>query len=53
VGLIHAERIGLSLTPITAGYLVLTALLAIFYLVRSRGNEAEKEDTAEHKANVE
>jgi AGZA family xanthine/uracil permease-like MFS transporter len=59
VGLIHAERIGLSLTPITAGYLILTAILALFYLVRSMRKEAEAGDptdmppTQEHPAAVE
>jgi AGZA family xanthine/uracil permease-like MFS transporter len=36
VGLIHADRIGLSLSPITLGYLVLTGLLGIFHLFESR-----------------
>ena len=40
-GLIHAERIGLSLTPITAGYLILTAILALSCLVRLMSKEAE------------
>jgi AGZA family xanthine/uracil permease-like MFS transporter len=34
VGLIHAEQIGFSLSPITIGYLVLTALLGLLYLVK-------------------
>jgi AGZA family xanthine/uracil permease-like MFS transporter len=46
VGLIHAERIGISLSPVTKGYLVLTAILALLYLVGARrgaasGDEAE------------
>ncbi len=32
VGLIHADQSGPSLSPITAGYLILTALLALLYL---------------------
>ena len=36
VGLIHAERIGISLSPVTKGYLVLTAILALLYLARTR-----------------
>jgi AGZA family xanthine/uracil permease-like MFS transporter len=36
VGLIHAERIGLSPSPITIGYLILTGLLGLFHLVQSR-----------------
>lgn len=36
VGLIHAEQIGLSLSPVTLGYLVLTALLGVFHLLQSR-----------------
>ena len=31
-GIIHAAKIGLSLTPITTGYLVLTVVLAMVYL---------------------
>ncbi len=40
VGLIHAEQIGLSLSPITAGYLVLTGLLALAYFIHSRKDVA-------------
>jgi AGZA family xanthine/uracil permease-like MFS transporter len=36
VGLIHADKIGLSLSPITLGYLVLTGLLGLFHLFESR-----------------
>jgi AGZA family xanthine/uracil permease-like MFS transporter len=36
VGLIHADKIGLSLSPITLGYLVLTGLLGLFHLSESR-----------------
>jgi AGZA family xanthine/uracil permease-like MFS transporter len=36
VGLIHADQIGLSLSPITLGYLVLTGLLGLFHLFESR-----------------
>lgn len=36
VGAIHADRLGLSLSPITLGYLVLTGLLGIFHLVEDR-----------------
>lgn len=32
VGLIHAEQIGLSFSPVTAGYLVVTLLFGLFYL---------------------
>jgi AGZA family xanthine/uracil permease-like MFS transporter len=35
-GLIHAEQIGVSWSPVTVGYLILTALLALLYLVRVR-----------------
>jgi AGZA family xanthine/uracil permease-like MFS transporter len=35
-GLIHADKIGLSLSPIALGYLVLTGLLGLFHLSESR-----------------
>ena len=41
VGLIHAEKIGLSPSPITIGYLLLAMLLGLFHLVQSR-QEAEE-----------
>jgi AGZA family xanthine/uracil permease-like MFS transporter len=34
VGLIHAEQIGFSLSPIALGYLLLTALLALLHLAK-------------------
>ena len=40
-GLIHADHIGFSLSPITIGYLVLTGLLGLFYLVESRPEEVD------------
>jgi AGZA family xanthine/uracil permease-like MFS transporter len=39
-GVIHAEQIGFSLSPIAIGYLVLTGLLGIFQLIESRQQEA-------------
>lgn len=36
VGLIHAEQIGFTWSPITIGYLILTALLGLFYLLNAR-----------------
>jgi len=33
-GLIHAEQIGLSFSPITIGYLCLTVLIGFFHYVR-------------------
>jgi AGZA family xanthine/uracil permease-like MFS transporter len=44
VGLIHAEQIGFSLSPISIGYLVLTALLGLLYFVRQvRGKTGASE----------
>ncbi|MCB0164286.1 MAG: xanthine/uracil/vitamin C permease [Anaerolineae bacterium] len=43
VGLIHAEQIGLSLSPMTGGYVLLTLLLGVFYL-------AEKQPSADTTA---
>jgi AGZA family xanthine/uracil permease-like MFS transporter len=46
VGLIHAEQIGFTWSPITIGYLILTALLGLFYLLyarREKGNRVEGE----------
>jgi hypothetical protein len=44
VGLIHAEQIGFSLSPITIGYLVLTALWGLLYFVRQvRGKAGASE----------
>ena len=36
VGLIHAEQIGFTWSPITIGYLILTGLLGLFYLLNVR-----------------
>jgi AGZA family xanthine/uracil permease-like MFS transporter len=40
VGLIHAEQIGISWSPVTKGYLILTGVLALIYLLRVRGGQA-------------
>jgi AGZA family xanthine/uracil permease-like MFS transporter len=45
LGVIHAEQIGFSLSPIAMGYLVLTGLLGVFHLIESR-----REKTHELKA---
>jgi AGZA family xanthine/uracil permease-like MFS transporter len=42
VGLIHAERIGLSFSPITGGYLLLTLLLGLFHLAQTRQEVADE-----------
>ncbi|HSR35428.1 MAG TPA: xanthine/uracil/vitamin C permease [Anaerolineae bacterium] len=39
-GLIHAEQIGISLSPITIGYLVLTVILGLLHLANSRRAKA-------------
>jgi len=36
IGLIHADKIGFSLSPIALGYLVLTGLLGLFHLSEAR-----------------
>jgi AGZA family xanthine/uracil permease-like MFS transporter len=43
VGIIHAPRIGFSVTPISLGYLVLTGLLGIFSYLQDREKTAEGE----------
>jgi AGZA family xanthine/uracil permease-like MFS transporter len=42
MGVIHADQIGFSLSPIAIGYLVLTGLLGVFHLVESRRAEADE-----------
>jgi AGZA family xanthine/uracil permease-like MFS transporter len=42
MGVIHAEQIGFSLSPIAIGYLVLTGLLGIFSLVESKREQADE-----------
>jgi AGZA family xanthine/uracil permease-like MFS transporter len=42
LGVIHAEQIGFSLSPITMGYLVLTGLLGVFHLIEFRREKAHK-----------
>jgi AGZA family xanthine/uracil permease-like MFS transporter len=42
IGLIHAEQIGLSLSPMTIGYLLLTGVLGISYVVRSKSTEPSR-----------
>jgi AGZA family xanthine/uracil permease-like MFS transporter len=42
LGVIHAERIGFSWSPIATGYLVLTGLLAVFHLIKSRREKTEE-----------
>jgi AGZA family xanthine/uracil permease-like MFS transporter len=42
LGVIHAEQIGFSWSPITVGYLVLTGLLGIFHLIESRRERADE-----------
>jgi AGZA family xanthine/uracil permease-like MFS transporter len=41
LGVIHAEQIAFSLSPIAIGYLVLTGLLGIFHLIESRRARAD------------
>jgi len=40
LGIIHAEQVGFSLSPIAIGYLVLTGLLGLFQLVEARRKKA-------------
>lgn len=42
LGVIHAEQIGFSLSPIAIGYLVLTGLLGVFRLLESRREKADQ-----------
>jgi adenine/guanine/hypoxanthine permease len=44
IGLIHAETIGLSLSPVTIGYLLLTFLLGIFHLLQRRERLPTRDD---------
>ena len=48
VGLIHADQIGLSLSPITLGYLVLTGLLGLFHLPESRQARIDERQASEN-----
>lgn len=41
IGLIHAEKIGLSFSPITLGYLCLTILFGLLHWLRPRSQPAE------------
>lgn len=52
IGLIHADKIGLSLSPIALGYLVLTGLLGLFHLSEARQariDEGQATDTVTTK----
>ncbi len=42
MGVIHAEQIGFSLSPVALGYLVLAGLLGLFQLVESRRQKADE-----------
>jgi AGZA family xanthine/uracil permease-like MFS transporter len=42
VGLIHAEQIGFTWAPITIGYLILTGLLGLFYLLNARREKGDR-----------
>jgi AGZA family xanthine/uracil permease-like MFS transporter len=42
LGVIHAEQIGFSLSPIAIGYLVLTGLLGLFQLIEARHEKADE-----------
>ena len=42
VGLIHAEQIGFTWSPISIGYLILTALLGLFALWNSRQTKRDR-----------
>jgi hypothetical protein len=42
LGVIHAEQIGFSPSPITIGYLVLTGLLGVCHLIESRREKADE-----------
>lgn len=53
VGLIHAEQIGLSWSPVTAGYLLLTVLLGLLYLVNRRNGKAQEPQTSDRPASEE
>jgi AGZA family xanthine/uracil permease-like MFS transporter len=44
VGLIHAEQVGFSWSPITIGYLILAGLLAILYLLNSIRKQRNREE---------
>lgn len=43
VGLIHAEQTGLSFSPITIGYLLLTILFGIFHLAERKQETVDDE----------
>jgi AGZA family xanthine/uracil permease-like MFS transporter len=47
IGLIHADKIGLSLSPIALGYLVLTGLLGVFHLSESRQARIDEEQATD------
>lgn len=42
LGVIHAEQIGFSLSPIAIGYLVLTGLLGVCQLIESRREKVDE-----------
>jgi AGZA family xanthine/uracil permease-like MFS transporter len=41
IGLIHAEQFGLSFSPITIGYLCLTALFGVFHWMKPSQQPAQ------------